>query len=98
MFGPSIEELPIQRQTLDDDPRPGAPLWVEHRRLVVTATARLAWCPVGRHYSHHMDYCTKHQQLMLAPQPKGGRAGALFCQFSLADAHPSQRKEPEVYT
>jgi hypothetical protein len=64
---PSIEEVPIARQTTDDEPRPGVPLCVEHRRLLVLGSLNLGWCPVGRHYSHHMDYCTKHDQLMLAP-------------------------------
>lgn len=64
---PSVEELPVARQTPDDDPRPGVPLCDEHRRMVVAGIARLGWCPVGRHYSHHMDYCLEHEQLMLTP-------------------------------
>jgi hypothetical protein len=64
---PSVEELSVARQALDDDPRPGAPLCIEHRRLVVAGVAYLGWCTVGRHYSHHMDYCVEHKQLMLAP-------------------------------
>lgn len=55
------------RQTTNDEPRPGVPLCVVHRRLLVTGSLKLGWCPVGRHYSHHMDYCTNHDQLMLAP-------------------------------
>lgn len=64
---PSVEEISVAQQSVDDIPRPGAPLCVEHRRLVVSGTARLGWCPVGRHYSHHMDYCMKHKQLMFTP-------------------------------
>jgi hypothetical protein len=55
------------RPTLDDEPRPGVPLCIEHRRMVVAAVARLGFCSVGRHYSHHMDYCREHNQLMIAP-------------------------------
>jgi hypothetical protein len=64
---PSIEELPMVRPTLDDDPRPNVPLCVEHRRLFVAGALYLGYCPVGRHYSHHMDHCDEHDQLMTAP-------------------------------
>jgi hypothetical protein len=57
----------VARQTLSDEPRPDVPLCIEHRRLVVAGIAHLGWCPVGGHYSHHMDYCAEHEQLMLAP-------------------------------
>jgi hypothetical protein len=64
---PSIEELPMVRPTLDDAPRPNVPLCVEHRRMFVAGVLRLGYCPVGRHYSHHMDHCGEHDQLMTAP-------------------------------
>lgn len=57
----------MARPTPDSDPRPGAPLCAEHRRLVVAGIAHLGYCSVGRHYSHHMDYCSRHKQLMTAP-------------------------------
>lgn len=63
----SIEDVPMLRPTLDEEPQPGVPLCVEHRRLLIADSLFLGWCPVGRHYSHHMDYCQQHGQLMLAP-------------------------------
>jgi len=64
---PSIEELPMVRPTLDAEQRPGVPLCIEHRRMVVAGVARVGFCQAGRHYSHHMDYCQEHNQLMIAP-------------------------------
>ena len=64
---PSVEEVPVPKPAIDDVPRLGVPLCIEHRRLLVAGILHLGWCPVGCDYSYHLDYCFKHKQLMVAP-------------------------------
>jgi hypothetical protein len=58
---PAAGVLPMPRPSVDDDPRPGVPLCVGHRREQIGGASVVGWCPGGAgHYGRQSTRCAEH--------------------------------------